>query len=296
MPLKRPKAGRDYPRDLDEFLKLFGSEQDCFDYLERIRWRDGFNCLSCGQINARFWRMGDGRRRCKECRGETTVTAGTIFHRTRKPLRNWFFAIWMIMNSKNGASAVTVQRTLGFRSYETAWAWLHKLRRAMATPTSGLLKGEVEVDEVYYGGVKRGGGGGRGSPGKTIVIIAVEDHGKGAGRIRLARIPNVRRGTLHAFILETVEPGTTVITDGWQFYSGLGKLGYEHEVRQVSGSGKTADELLPHVHRVASLSKRWLLGTHQGSWRPEHLDNYLDEYAFASTAATPRTAASSSSA
>jgi hypothetical protein len=167
---------------------------------------------------------------------------------------------------------------LGFRSYETAWAWLHKLRRAMATPTSGLLKGEIEVGRGLLRPGQTRWRRRSWLAGKTIVIIAVEDHGKGAGRIRLARIPNVRRGTLHAFVLETVQPGSTVITDGWQFYSGLEKLGYIHEVRQVSGCGKTADELLPHVHRIASLSKRWLLGTHQDSWRPEHLDYYLDEY------------------
>jgi len=280
MAVARPQAGRDYPRNWDEFLKLFSTEQDCFDYLERVRWGKGFICPHCGSFGAAFWRMGDGRRRCKLCRAETTVTAGTIFHGTRKDLRIWFAAIWHVVNAKNGASAMTIQRTFGFGSYQTAWAWLHKLRRAMVRPDRDLLRGDVEVDEIFYGGVKRGGSGGRGAPGKTLVVIAVEDRGKGAGRVRMKRILKADKPTLHGFIRSNVVTGSTIITDGWSHYQGIDKLGYTHARRVVSGSGKQAHELLPHVHRVAGLSKRWLLGTHQGSWSPEQLDYYLDEYTF----------------
>jgi transposase-like protein len=278
--VKRPRAGVHYPRDWGEFLKLFSSEEDCLEFLERVRWGDSFYCPHCGSIGADFWRMGDGRRRCKECRGETTVTAGTIFHATRKDLRLWFATIWQVVNAKNGVSAMTVQRTLGFKSYQTAWAWLHKLRRAMVRPGRDQLRGKVEVDEVVYGGVKRGMGGGRGAPGKTKVAVGVEDHGKGAGRVRMEIIPDESKKSLHGFITRNIEKGSTIITDGWQAYQGLERLGYEHEPRTILGSQMQANDLLPHVHRVASLSKRWLMGTHQGSFSPEQLGYYLDEYTF----------------
>lgn len=144
-------------------MALFSSEEDCFEYLERVRWGKGFHCPHCASINAPFWKMGDGRRRCKICRGETTVTAGTIFHKTRYDLRTWFAAIWHVVNAKNGVSAVTLQQNLGFRSYQTAWAWLHKLRQAMVRRDRPGLKGTVEVDESYFGGAKTGLGTGRGS-------------------------------------------------------------------------------------------------------------------------------------
>ena len=278
MAIARPRAGRDYPRDWNEFLTLFSSEADCLAYLERVRWGKGFNCVHCGSINAPFWRMGDGRRRCKRCRAETTVTAGTIFHRTRYELRTWFAAIWYVVNAKNGVSALTVQRTLGMKSYQTAWAWLHKLRRAMVRRDRPSLDGEVEVDESYFGGA--GTGAGRGAQKKAIVAIAVEDHGKGAGRVRMERIPDVTKKTLHGFIKRNVVPGSIVKTDGWPAYKGLGRLGYKHDVVVQRTSTQSPDELLPHVHRVASLAKRWLLGTHQGSWSPDQLDFYLDEYVF----------------
>jgi transposase-like protein len=280
MAVKRPRAGVHYPRDFDEFLTLFTSEEDCIASLERVRWGQGFHCPYCFTLNS-YWRMGDGRRRCNACRKETTVTAGTIFQGTRKELRWWFFAIWEVVNQKHGVSALGLQRTLGFKSQQTTWAWLHKIRRAMVVPDRAPLRGDVEVDETYFGGRKLGAGvGGRGAPGKTMVVVAVEDHGKGAGRCRMKRIKHADKPTLHTFIRENVEKGSTIITDGWMHYDGISKYGYTHDKRTISGSGKKAHELLPHVHQVIGLSKRWLAGTHQGSWKPKHLDFYLDEYCF----------------
>jgi len=207
------------------------------------------------------------------------VTAGTILEGTHLPLQVWFRAVWLLTSQKSGASALGVQRVLGLGSYETAWSWLHKLRRAMVRPGRDRLKGTVEVDEAFVGGVSAGTG--RDGIGKTLVAIAAEEDGKGIGRIRLARVPDGSSPSLHGFIRQSVAPGSTLHTDGWAPYQGLEKLGYSHVVTRLKGQGKEAAvELLPRVHRVASLLKRWLLGTHQGAVGPTHLDYYLDEFTF----------------
>lgn len=276
-----PRAGRDYPRDLNEFLEWFSDEEACLRYLEGLRWGSGFACPHCGVVDGDYWRMRDGWRRCAACRKETSVTAGTILHRTRLPLRSWFFAIWYVVSQKNGVSALGLQRVLGFGSYETAWSWLHKLRRAMAA-TSGELSGVVEIDETFIGGVRLGAGGRRTSAGsnKAIVAIAVEVRGNRAGRVRMRRIPDTRKPTLTDFVLDHVERGSQVQTDAWVGYDDLGRYRFEHVVTNVSASGDPAHVVLPHVHRVASLVKRWLLGTHQGGISRDQLDFYLDEFTF----------------
>jgi transposase-like protein len=185
--------------------------------------------------------------------------------------------MWLVTSQKNGASALGIQRTLGLGSYKTAWAMLHKLRRAMVRPGREQLSGIVEVDETYWGSEEEGVSG-RMTENKTLVLVAVEEEGKGMGRIRLHRAPDAARVTLHAFINENVQPGSVVVTDGWSAYTGLD--GYKHEPLNVKRSGKTACQLLPRVHRVVSLLKRWLLGTHQGAVSTEQLDYYLDEFTF----------------
>ncbi|HEX7071237.1 MAG TPA: IS1595 family transposase, partial [Rhodothermales bacterium] len=276
--MSRPVGGRDYPRNQPEFNEFFPTERACLRYLAFVRWRDGFVCPACGHDEC--WKRSDGLYLCCKCRRKTSPTAGTIFDKTRFGLQTWFAAAWHITTQKYGASALGLQRVLGLGSYETAWAWQHKYRRAMVNPGRKKLSGKVEVDETFFGGVKSGGAAGRGAPGKTMVVVAIEDWGQRSGRVRMARIPNATRPVLHGFILDNVEIGTTVITDGWWHYKGLDKLGYIHERRIVKGSGKQAHELLPHVHRVIALVKRWIEGTHQGSFRPHHLDYYLDEYTF----------------
>ncbi len=207
-------------------------------------------------------------------------TAGTIFQGTHKPLRLWFRAIWHVVGQKNGVSAVSVQQVLGLGSYATAWTWLHKLRRAMVRPGRDQLRGRVEVDETQVGSEQQDIDGIR-SRQRVLVVIATEEDGNGIGRIRMARIPNNTRANLHAFIQQTIEPGSVVHTDGLQAYRGLEAIGYEHEITVLLGKEpEAAASLLPRVHRVASLLKRWLLGTHQGAVTPSHLDYYLDEYTF----------------
>ena len=223
--------------------------------------------------------MRRGLTKCGLCGRQVSVTAGTIFHRSHLPLRTWLRAMWWVTNQKHGVSALGLQRLLGVGSYETAWACLQKLRRAMLRPGRDRLVGAVEVDETFVGGVDPGGGR-RHLGNKALVAIAAQVDGKGIGRIRLRRIADASSRSLHAFVREAIQPGSMVTTDGWEGYEGLKQAGYKHRPRVIRGSGKTASTLLPRVHRVASLLKRWLLGTHQGGVSRDHLDYYLDEFTF----------------
>jgi transposase-like protein len=192
----------------------------------------------------------------------------------------WFRAVWHVTSQKNGASAASLQAELGLGSYLTAWTWLHKLRRAMVRPGRDRLHGRVEVDETQVGG-EDSNSRGRRLGRKSLVIVAAEEDGEGIGRIRLARIPNATRSSLHGFICQVIEPGSVVHTDGLAAYRGLERIGYGHEASVLTGQDKDAAcHFLPRVHRVAALLKRWLLGTHQGAVSPEHLDYYLDEFTF----------------
>ena len=317
----------DYPRTLEEFEGRFATEQACREYLMQLRWPQGFVCPRCGGRRARPSRRG--LLRCGQCDYQASVTAGTIFQDTRLPLRTWFRTMWWVTSQKNGASALGLQSILGLGSYRTAWALLHKLRRAMVRPggrepqhiacgavedyprtleefegrfateqacreylmqlrwpqgfvcprCGGRLSGRVEVDETYVGGAEEGLRG-RQTQKKVLVAIAAEEDGAGIGRIRMKRIRGASKQQLHGFIQEAVEPDSTIHTDGWEGYVGLEALGYRHEYDFLAGSSQSASELLPHVHRVAALLKRWLIGTHQGAVSREHLDYYLDEYTF----------------
>jgi transposase-like protein len=271
---------QDYPRTVLELEDRFSTEDACRDYLAQLRWPDGFVCPKCDSHGG--WPATRGRFICRACRYQASVTAGTIFQDTHKPLRLWFRAIWHVTSQKNGASAISVQQLLGLGGYLTAWTWLHKLRRAMVRPGRDRLRGRVEVDETYVGGEGTGSNsGGRHIGYKALVGIAAEENGRGIGRIRMARISAATKVALHAFVQQSVEPGNAVHTDGLRAYGGLDAIGYKHEVSVLLGKGEDAAvRRLPRVHRVASLLKRWLLGTHQGAVSLEHLDYYLDEFTF----------------
>jgi len=190
--------------------------------------------------------------------------------------------MWWVVAQKTGASAHNLADLIGFGSYETAWSWLHKLRRAMVRTNRELLTGTVEVDETFIGGKEKGEGTqGRGAETKSLVVVATECVGKQIGRVRFKIISEASAIELSLFINETIEPGSTIITDGWSGYSYLSKSkNYKLEVKTISGSRKQAHELLPHMHMVDSLVKRWINRTHQGNVSPKHLSYYLDEYAF----------------
>ena len=265
----------DYPRTAAEFEARFATEEACRAYLCGLRWPDGFRCR-CGEANA--WRTGRGLWQCAACGAQTSVTAGTVFQDTRKPLRQWLHAMWWVTGQKTGASALGLQRLLGLGSYETAWAWLHKLRRAMVRPGRDRLSGHVEVDETFVGG--RGGAQGRSTATKALIVVAAEEVGRGIGRIRMRRIPDGSAKSLQAFVEAAIDPGSLVHTDGWHGYDRLKATGYRHRVTLLRGQDELASKLLPRVHRVVSLLKRWLLGTHHGAVSQAHLDYYLDEFTF----------------
>lgn len=265
----------DFPKNLLEFEEYYKTEQDCIDYLFKLRWPDGFVCPRCKSKDS--WKHSNGLSECRSCNLRTSVISGTILQDTKKPLKLWFYAIWHITSQKYGANALGMQRILGFGSYRTAWAWLHKLRRGMLRPERDKIDGIIQVDEIFIGG-KKSGKRGRGSEGKTLVLVMVQLHGERIGRIRLSIIPNASSVSLNEKILESIEIGSKIQTDGWRGYNKLKKIGYIREV--VESSASVGDDILPHCHMVASLLKRWLMGTLQGAVSPEHLAYYLDEFTF----------------
>lgn len=267
----------DYPRTIQEFEYRFSTEENCRAYLGSLRWPDGFRCPRCQGSKAVTVRAT--LYQCRGCRHQTSATAGTIFQDTRKPLVMWFRAMWYVTSQKNGASALGLQRVLGLGSYETAWTWLHKLRRAMVRPDRDRLTRWVEVDETLVGGLEEGVAG-RQTESKALVVIAAQADGPGIGRIRMRVIEDASAGSLHPFVQDCIEPGSTIHSDGWQGYAGLENKGYPREITVLRGRRKEASKLMPRVHRVASLLKRWLLGTHQGAVAHEHLPYYLDEFTF----------------
>ena len=218
-----------------------------------------------------------GHCECRACRHLTSAMAGTIFQDTKLPLTIWFRAMWLMAGQKSGVSALALQRDIGIKSYKTAWTMLHKLRRAMVRPGRERLAGTVEVDETYWGATESDGATGRLTFNKSLIAVAAEQDGAGIGRIRLARIADTKRSTLHRFVRENIEGGSTVVTDGLNAYRQM--EGYVH-IREVQRRQEAGIHLLPRVHRVVSLLKRWLLGTHQGAISEDHLEDYLNEFVF----------------
>ncbi|TCK33302.1 transposase-like zinc ribbon protein [Paraburkholderia sp. BL8N3] len=281
-----PTAGVDYPRTWSQFEEWFSTEDDCARYLERLRWPGGFVCPSC-RTKGEPYRSSRARLICRACRHPGTVTSGTILDKTRTPLKIWLAAAWHITSQKSGMSALGLQRVLGFGSYQTAWTILHRFRRAMVRPGRERLQGIVEVDQCYLAIRDRRdtpvGKGTKGLTTKAIVVIAVEiSMPKGFGRIRLQRIEAESGANIVPFVREVVEPGSVLRTDGAVIYRDL-REEYQHErtvVKTRMPDAIPAHIPLPGVHCVASLLKRWLLGTHQGAVKPTQLEHYLDEFVF----------------
>lgn len=261
---------KEFPGTLLEFERWFRTEESCRDYLERIRWPEGFVCPRCKTSKA--WRAKQGIFHCQGCRTNIYLTAGTVFHRSKVPLRLWFRAIWWVTNQKMGINAMGLQRLLGLPSYQTAWTMLHKLRRGMVRPGREVLSGEVEVDETLVGGFRPGK---HERKARNIVIIAAEIREGGTGRIRIARLPDDLGPTIVDFVKKNVAVGSRIVSDGAWAYRWLTDHGYGHRRLPRAGSVE-----LPRVHRVAALLKRWLLGTFQGRTSPRQLEHYLEEFAF----------------
>lgn len=265
-----------FPRTLVEFQRQFTDESACQAYLAASRWPEGYHCPWCNHAEA-FDLTHRALWQCKACGHQTLVTVGTVLHRTRTSLREWFWAAYLVTTLTPGLSALQLQRQLGLRRYETAWAMLQKLRRAMRRPQRDPLRDRVEVDETYLGH-QDGLRGGRQLGDRALIVVAVEVRGRRAGRVRLQVVPDASASSLAGFIQAHVEPGSLVITDGWPSYTPLAGLGYRHRPK-VQGRPERAEVILPHVHRVIGNLKTWLRGTHHGVDH-KHLPAYLNEFTF----------------
>jgi transposase-like protein len=266
----------DFPTTLIEFEERFATERSCHDYLAKVRWPEGFHCPKCG--GKRGWTLRTRPQiECGGCGRQVSLTSGTILHGSRKPLRVWFRAFFLAACQKTGTSARNLARQLGL-NYETAWTWMHKIRRAMVRPGRDPLVGPVEVDEAYVGGQEEGVTG-RQTEKKSLVGVAVEVREGAAGRVRMEVLADASKDSLHPFVEHNVKRGTPAATDGWPGYGDLGKLGIHHWVTKIRDPKKSA-VLFPHVHRAISLLKRWLLGTYQGAVQRNHLQAYLNEFEF----------------
>lgn len=274
--MKQFNITEDFPMNELEFDKRFSNEQACYDYLFQNRWPNGFACTQCGHTE--YWRSERKLFICTNCQFNHSLTAGTIFHGTRKKLTLWFKALWWFTTRKTGINALTLKALLGLGSYDTAWTWLHKLRSCTIRDRREKLTGTIEVDEIYIGG-QHSGKRGRGSENKLAVVVAAEKKGKKLGRIRLQIIDNCSGDELIPFIKANIASGSSVVTDAWKGYNRLEENGYtHHQTCQVKAENK--ESILPGVHMVASLVKRVFLGTYHGRLEKKHLQRYLDEYTF----------------
>ena len=257
---------------------MFPDDAAVVRYLARLRWPDRWACGRCGVVDEP-WVAKRGLM-CRHCRSQQRVLAGTLLDQVKTPLVTWIVAAWLVTTAKNGMSAKTLERTLGV-SYHTAWGILQRFRVAMVRSERTKLSGDVEVDETMVGGVSRGGKTGRGSASKTIVVVAVEMLSpKGFGRCRLRVAPSAEQRSLTPIVCDLIEPGSVLLTDAWKGYDLVEQHGYTRKATNLKQSPLAAHVVHPGVHRVASLVKRWLLGTHQGSVDPDHLQAYLEEFTF----------------
>lgn len=284
-----------FPRSLPEFQRLFPDDAACAAYLEKARWRDGFVCPHCQAVGEPFrFANRPGVLRCRKCRRDIGLTAGTVMERTHTPLSVWFWAAYLVASQTPGMSATQFRRQIGLSRYETAFQILHKLRAGMVRPDQdrigGRPDGHVEVDEAYIGGRTRGKG--RGVTDKVLVVSAVEvrqrkpgtklDKRKGgryAGRVRLAIVSDRSADSLCGFAESAIAPGTQIITDDWSGYASLDKRGYKHIAVAERGDPQVAEENLPIIHLVFSSLKTWLSGIHHGVSH-QHLQAYLNEFTF----------------
>lgn len=259
----------DFPKTIISFQRLFATEDECLKFLILSRWPDGFHCPKCNHDQF-YWMKERKLLQCRACKHQASVTAGTVLHRSKMPLTMWFHAAYLVSTITPGISALQLQRQLGLTSYQTAFTMLHKLRAGMVREDRDKLTGTVQVDETYIGGHKPGKTG-RGAAGKFLVVGAAEIHSDRVARIRLRLIPDAGGLTLTQFIKANIIEGSTIVTDDWSGYRGLEQAGYHHIVQ---------DPKLVNMHRIFSNLKAWLIGTHHGAVRKQHLQAYLNEYTF----------------
>jgi transposase-like protein len=267
----------DFPTTLPEFERRFADEVACTNYLRSVKWPEGFRCPKCGGGRS-YWVCQRGREQCATCRHQTSVTSGTMFHKTQTPLKLWFRAIFEFVSAKHGCSALHLSRILGL-NYETAWTWLHKIRDVFVRPDREQLAGPVEVDETYVGGPEPGCFGRDRGENKLLIAGAVEVRGEACGRARLRPVDDAGAEELQTFVADVVKEGAVVRTDGLPSYKGLDSV-FEHKARVIGRDPSRAAKLFPKIHRVFALFKRVLLGTYHGSWSRKWAAQYCEEFAF----------------
>ena len=257
---------RNFPKTAIEFEERFATGEDCRAYWIEARWGGEPTCAACGSKRV-WWERGGTLFECAECDHQTSLTAGTVLEKTRKPLKMWFRAIFEISSRKNGISAKDLQRILGLGSYETAWTWLHKIRSALVRPGREPLAGAVQVDEGFVGGE---------NPGKALVLVGCEP----GGRVRLAHAENNDAATCKRFADAEVAPDAKVTTDCHKGYGEKSLGSRPHEARVQTKAERAEADTLQATHRAISVLKRWLLGTYGSAVGHKHLQAYLDEFAF----------------
>ena len=265
---------RDFPKTLPAFEARFPDEASCRAYLVEVRWGGRPRCTACGC--ERVWTNARGLWVCSQCAHQTSLTSGTPLHRTRKPLKQWFRAIWEMMTRRTGISGKDLQRLMGFGSYETAWTWLHKLRASLVRPGREPLRGSVQVDEGYLGGKAPGHERGRSTQGKSVILVAAEP----GGRVRLEHSPDATQASLGSFLRRITEIGSIVLTDGGTGYTTAAVAGRGHLAEKQNAQERSVSDALQCCHWTLSNLKRWWLGTHHGAVSEKHLQAYLDEFAF----------------
>ena len=256
---------RAFPKTLPEFETRFPDEEACLTYWLELRWNGRPCCARCG--SDRVWRLA--RRalfECADCRHQTSATSGTLLEGTRKPLKTWFRAVLEMTVRRNGVSAKDLQRIMGFGSYETAWTWLHKIRRGLLSEDREPLDAAIQLDESFTGkGLLQ-----------SMIFVGAEV----GARIRMAHAPNNDEKTMKAFVDHEIAETAKITTDGLATYNAkvLGKR--KHEMVVQTPAERANDDALQSCHWAASLLKRWLMGTHHGAVTPKHLQAYLDEHCF----------------
>ena len=262
----------DYPKSYQELVQQFSSQEACLDYIAAILWKEGFICPECG--GKEFWKSKRLQWICSKCEYQVRVLAGTLFQDTKLPMTLWFQMIWWFVGPKNGASALALMQNFGIGSYRTSWALLGKLRSCTVLPMRQQLSGVVEVDEAFLGGTNN----------KEIIAVGAEKRGKATGRVRLKHIKSRQGSEIQNFITETIAPGSTIVSDRFKSYPAIVKKGYFHDPQKKPYFWEEVDgddeRLLPRVHRVVSLLKRWYYGTYQGRVDKRGLQAYLNEFVF----------------
>ena len=270
------------PVTFRDFHRMFPDDDACIEYLARWRWPDGFVCPACEATRAVRLRTR-ALWQCCSCRRQTSVTAGTVLHRTKLPLTTWLYALWLLARRKVSVSALQFAKETGIGSYKSAWGLLHKVRLVLSEDEANPLdEGAVEVDESMLPGI----GGhrrhlGRGGAWILGAIERIERPGRRsrAGNARLRAAPRADRPTLQAFIESNVRAGARVVTDGLGAYRWLGSAGFEHEAHAINKDYDVLAAVLPQVHLLFTNVKAWLLGTFHGV-SAKYLDRYLREYTY----------------